>query len=97
LSADTHAKWVKHFANAHMCSTSNVRIWSIVTWFQKGVPLKIRQAIDALTFHYLREAWDAVILQKMEAELGLRTIHYNGLGSEIEQGVNFRPTASEVR
>jgi hypothetical protein len=81
--ADTHAKWIKHFANAHMCSTSSVRVWSIVSWFQRKVPLSIRQAVDNLTFHYLQEAWNAVILQKFEAELDLDVTHYNGPSSEI--------------
>ena len=81
--ADTHAKWLKHFTDANMCSTSSVRIWSIVSWFQKGVPLSIRQAIDNLTFYYLQESWNAVKLQKLEAKLDLEITHYNGPGSEI--------------
>ena len=34
----TSAEYVKHVVNANMCSTSNVRIWQITTWFQIGVP-----------------------------------------------------------
>lgn len=81
--AETHAKFIKHMANAHMCSTANVRIWSIVSWFQKGMPLPVRQALDDLVFHYLNEAWLAADLRKLEAELGLEPIRFGGPDSKI--------------
>lgn len=80
---ETHARFIKHMANAHMCSTANVRIWSIVSWFQKGTPLPIRQALDELVFHYLTEAWLATDLQELEAALGMESTRFGGPDSEI--------------
>jgi hypothetical protein len=79
----TSAEYIKHVVNANMCSTSNVRIWQITTWFQIGVPRALRTAQGIMAHHYLMEALQASSLQKVEAKLGLESIRYDGENSEI--------------
>jgi hypothetical protein len=80
----TSAEYIKHVVNANMCSTSNVRIWQIIAWFRNGVPEALCDAQNDMAYHYLTEAWQASLLQQVEAKLGLDgTIRYNGENSEF--------------
>lgn len=80
----TSAEYIKHVVNANMCSTSNVRIWQIIAWFRNGVPEALCDAQNDMAYHYLTEAWQASLLQQVEAKLGLDgTIRYNGDNSEL--------------
>jgi hypothetical protein len=67
----TSAEYVKHVVNANMCSTSSVRIWQITSWFRNGVPEALCDAQNDMAYHYLTEAWQASLLQQVEAKLGL--------------------------
>lgn len=63
----THSKFRKHLVLAHQSSTSNARIWQVMSWFTRDVPGDVSIALNQMVKYHIDDS---------ELELDLKMIEY---------------------